>query len=65
MGNKQMAIRYQIQFLDGYTDGKPSWRKAFVPGPWRLSDRETALDEMKRMAEKEPDRKFRVRKVCG
>jgi hypothetical protein len=37
--------------------------KEFVPGPWRLGDRETAMEEMKRLQALHPDRKYRVRKV--
>jgi hypothetical protein len=54
---------YRIDRLDGYTDGKPSWRKVFVPGPWRLRNRETAMQEMARLAEQNPSIKYRVRKA--
>lgn len=53
---------YKIERLDGYTDGKPSWRKQFVPGPWFLRDRATATQEMQRLQQQNPNAKYRVRK---
>lgn len=54
---------YKIEYLDGYTDGKPSWRRQFVPGPWRIRDREAATQEMQRLQEQNPSNKYRVRKA--
>jgi len=56
-----MRPEYQVQRLDGYTDGKPSWCKYKCwPTPWT---REDALVAIAALLEKEPNAKFRVRKV--
>ena len=55
-----MTVRYQTQRLDGYTDGKPSWRKQFAPVMRTMSDFETAVEKM-RLGR--PSDTFRIRKV--
>ena len=53
---------YQIQRLDGYTDGKPSWRKEPVAASklWSESVARSTLEELQAA---HPDRQYRLRKV--
>lgn len=55
-----MAYRYRIQKLDGFTDGRPSWRMAT---PFRLWNRATAEETLARLQAADPMGKFRIRKV--
>lgn len=52
---------YVIQMLDGYTDGKPSWRLVFAGNRGLIGKAaaESAADELRK---KYPHRKYRVRK---
>lgn len=54
-----MGERYEIHILDGYTDGKPSWRKARL-GVY--GDKEAAAERVAELNRISPD-KYRVRKV--
>lgn len=52
---------YRIEVLDGYTDGRPSWRKA--PSQRRCHTREQADKEKLAFMQAHPKDKYRVRKV--
>lgn len=52
---------YIVQMLDGYTNGKPSWRKCFV-GRHSMIGRATAEVEAEQLREMYPNRQYRVRK---
>lgn len=51
-------VRFLVQFLDGYTDGKPSWLSRRP----HYSTKEKALLAMEEMKERHPNRKYRIRK---
>jgi hypothetical protein len=54
--------RHIVQVLDGYTDGKPSWRRVFVGGH-SLITKETAQEAANKLAAENPKRKYRVRTI--
>jgi hypothetical protein len=54
---------YVIQQLDGYTDGRPSWRKVRVPSPWRLTSRENAEAVIAELQQQNQRAKYRARKT--
>lgn len=54
---------YQIQRLDGYTDGKPSWVKVPVPPRLKLYNENAARSTLEELQAAHPDRQYRLRKV--
>jgi hypothetical protein len=54
---------YIVQILDGYTDGKPSWRRVFVVGRRGAIGEESAEKAADELRAKNPKRKYRVRKA--
>jgi hypothetical protein len=52
--------KYVVQRIDGYTDGRPSWRKV----GWAYT-KEAAVAEMVAQKRREPHASFRVRKKAG
>lgn len=55
-----LFVRYEVQRLEGYTDGKPSWRKHWVPRQ-RVAGRERAEATVKDLQARFPETKFRLR----
>lgn len=53
---------YVVQVLDGYTDGRPSWRRIFVGRRGALS-KATADVEAEQLRDQNPQKTYRVRKV--
>jgi len=53
-----MAIVYHVQKLDGYTDGRPSWRK--YGAAWT---RDAAAIKMDSFRKQHPHLTFRIRKI--
>jgi len=49
---------YQVQLLDGYTDGRPSWRKLCA-----LREFDLAQIAMYKYADMNPKAKLRIRKL--
>lgn len=55
------TVKFQVERLEGYTDGRPSWGRMLVGrAVW---SRETAEEAARKLRENQPSRKFRVRKV--
>lgn len=55
-------LLYQIQRLDGYTDGKPSWVKEPVPA-LRLYTENIARSTLEEFRVAHPNRQYRLRQV--
>lgn len=53
---------YVVQVLDGYTDGRPSWRQTFAGDRLFHYGKEAGLAAMRAEQEKHPARHFRLRK---
>ena len=57
-----MTDQYQVQKLDGYTNGRPSWRRVYVRQLYTVS-KEEAIEAVRELLVLQPKSKFRIRKI--